>query len=175
LIDTRPLDLRAFLAYWAIQNKVPQSVVNNLLIGLQKFGHPELSSDSRTLCNTPNRINIQALAGGTYAHYGLEKALKEQLRYVFLQHISDTRIPVILQININIDGLPLSTGSKSQLWPILGKVVGTQNQFIEPFLIGAFHGNSKPSSVAQFLETFIAEYTKLNSEGFMYENRNYFV
>lgn len=79
LTDTRPPDLRAFLAHWAIQNKVPQSVVNNLLIGLQKFDHPELPSDSRTLCNTPNRINIQALAGGTYAHYGLEKALKEQL------------------------------------------------------------------------------------------------
>jgi len=85
------------------------------------------------------------------------------------------RIPVTLQININIDGLPLLKSSKSQLWPILGKVVGTQNQFIEPFLIGAFHGNNKPSSVAQFLETFIAEYTKLNSEGFMYENRHYFV
>lgn len=52
------------------------------------------------------RINIQALAGGTYAHYGLEKALKEQLRYVLLQCTSDMRIPVTLQININIDGLP---------------------------------------------------------------------
>ena len=172
---TGPTDLRAFLAHWAIKHKVPQSVTNDLLRGLQKFGHPELPSDSRILCNTPNKINIQVLAGGTYAHYGLERALTEQLPYVLLQCTSDVRISVTLQINVNIDGLPISKSSKSQLWPILGQIIGTQNQYLEPFLIGAFHGNSKPSSVVQFLEAFITEYTKLNSEGFMYNNRRYFV
>lgn len=169
------INLRAFLAHWAIQNKLPQSVVNDLLIGLRKFGHPELPSDVRTLCNTPNRIDMQTLAGGTYAHYGLERALKEQLRYrhAFLQCIADTESPVTLQININIDGLPLSKSSKSQFWTILGKVVGTQ--FVEPFVIGAFHGSGKPSSVTQFLQPFLTEYTKLYNEGFMYENRCYFV
>lgn len=133
------------------------------MIGLQKFGHPELPSDSRTLCNTPNRINIQALVGGTYAHYGLEKALKEQLQYVLLQCSLDMRIFVTLKININIDALPLSKSSKSQLWPILDKIVGTQNQFIKQFFIGAFHGNSKPFSVVTYLQIFIAKYTKFNS------------
>lgn len=62
-------------------------------------------------------------------------------------------------LQINIDGLPLSKSSKNQLWPILGKIVGPQNQFIEPFLIGAFHGNSKPSSVAQFhLQSIIKDF-----------------
>ncbi|XP_077281196.1 uncharacterized protein LOC143907935 isoform X1 [Temnothorax americanus] len=80
---TRPTsitNLQDFLAHWAIQNKIPQSVVNDLLRGLKKFGHPELPSDARTLCDTPNKTDIQALAGGTYVHYGLERALKEQLR-----------------------------------------------------------------------------------------------
>ncbi|EZA50292.1 hypothetical protein X777_11303 [Ooceraea biroi] len=148
--------------------------MNDLLRGLREFGHPELPSDSRTLVNTPNKINIQTLAGGTYAHYGLERALKEQLRYKnLLQCIADKEIPATFNININIDGLPLSKCSKSQLWLILGKIVGTQ--FIEPFVIGGFHGSRKPSSVSQFLQAFLTEYTKLNNEGFMYENRHYFV
>ncbi|XP_024888188.1 uncharacterized protein LOC112465048 [Temnothorax curvispinosus] len=65
-IITRPTsttDLQNFLAHWAIQNKIPQSLVNDLLRGLKKFGHPELPFDARTLCDTPNRIDIQALAG----------------------------------------------------------------------------------------------------------------
>ncbi|XP_024867749.1 uncharacterized protein LOC112458373 [Temnothorax curvispinosus] len=65
-IITRPssiTDLKNFLAHWTIQNKIPQSLVNDLLRGLKKFGHPELSFDARTLCDTPNRIDIQALAG----------------------------------------------------------------------------------------------------------------
>lgn len=169
--NIRHTDLRAFLAHWAIKNKVPQSVVNELLTELKKFGHPELSSDSRTLCNTPNRIEIQNLAGGTYAHYGLERALKEQLQYI--RNCNDKN-PVTLQININIDGLPLFKSSRNQFWPILGKIVGT-HQFVEPFVIAMFHGKGKPSSVTQFLQPFIAEYTNLNSEGFMYKNRRYFV
>lgn len=81
---TRPTsitDLQDFLAHWTIQNKIPQSVVNDLLRGLKKFGHPKLPSDARTLRDTPNRIYIQALAGGTYVHYGLERALKKLLSY----------------------------------------------------------------------------------------------
>lgn len=167
-------DLRAFLAHWAVQHKVAHSVINDLLTGLRKFGHPELPSDSRTLVNTPNRIDIQAIARGAYAHYGLEKALKEQLRYKhLLQNIANKETPVTINININIDGLPISKSSKSQLWPILDKVVGTQ--FVEPFVIGVFHGSGKPSSAAQFLQAFLTEYTKLHSEGFMYENQCYFV
>lgn len=172
---TRSTDFRAFLAHWAIQNKLVQSVVNDLLTGLRKSGHPELPSDSRTLFNTPNRIHIQALAGGSYSHYGLERVRKEQLRYRnLLQCIADKGTSVTFNININIDGLPLSKSSKSQLWPILGKVVGT-HQFVEPFVIGAFHGSGKRSSAAQFLQAFLTEYTKLYSEGFMYGNRRYFV
>ncbi|XP_077255534.1 uncharacterized protein LOC143893711 [Temnothorax americanus] len=65
-IITRPTsitDLQNFLAHWTIQNKIPQSLVNNLLRGLKKFGHPELPFDARTLCDTPNRIDIQVLTG----------------------------------------------------------------------------------------------------------------
>ena len=58
-------DLRAFLAHWAVQHKIAHSVVNDLLTGLRKFGHLELPSDSRTLVNTPNRIDIQTIAGGS--------------------------------------------------------------------------------------------------------------
>ena len=161
--------LRNFLAYWAIKNKISQSTVNKLLAGLKKCGHPELPADARPLCETPSQTTpTQCLAGGNYTHYGLERALRNQL-----QHVSRTELPAILPININVDGLPLSKSSKSDLWPILGKV--SIARFGEPFLIGAFHGNGKSSSAAEFLEPFLTEYTNLCNEGFMFKNRRYLV
>lgn len=154
-------DLRGFLVHWSIKNKVPQSLINELLVGLRKFGHPELPCDARTLCQTPKKIELMLLGDGTYSHYGLEKALKEQLRF-----LEGQEIPANLLIDINIDGLPLSKSSGSSVWPILGRIVGMQ--YAEPFLVAAFHGKGKPSSAAEFLEQFLAEYLKLRDEGFIW-------
>jgi len=50
-----------------------------------------------------------------------------------------------------------------QLWPILGRVVGTNS----PFLIGAFSGSCKPPNAEQFLRPFITEALELSDVGFM--------
>ena len=71
------------------------------------------------------------------------------------------------------DGLPLSKSSKSDLWPILGRLVGVGID--ESVLIAAFHGSRKPSSAREFLGPFLTEYSILHNEEFVYENRNYTV
>ena len=142
--------------------------MSELLVALQKSGHPDLPADARTLVGTPTTIEMQTLSSGTYAHHDLEKALREQLVY-----IDTTYIPSKLQIMISTDGLPLSKSSKSDLWPILGRLVGVGID--EPFLIAAFYGSGKPSSAHEFLGPFLTEYSILHNEGFVYENWNYTV
>lgn len=46
-------------------------------------------------------------------------------------------------MNINVDGLPLSKSSGSQFWPIMASIEEI-DIYTEPFLIGVYHGMSKP-------------------------------
>lgn len=76
-------------------------------------------------------------------------------------------------MDINIDGLPLTKRSKSQLWTTLGKISGLL--FSDVFLIGAYHDYEKPNSVDDFLNCFIEEYQELQDTGFSYNETNYIV
>jgi len=86
-----------------------------------------LSSDARTLLNTPKKTVTRECGSGHYFHYGLEKALKEKLK-----HCTNINDVDNIEININIDGLPLTKSSQSQLWLILGQIYNID--VTEPFL-----------------------------------------
>jgi len=73
---------------------------------------------------------------------------------------------------VNTDGLPISKSSKSQLWPILAQIVSEDSV---PFLVGAYHGYSKPTTSNNFLQHFVKEFEQLNTVGFTYENNVYYV
>lgn len=100
------------------------------------------------LLNTPRNSIVEVWAENeSFFHYGLKKAISEQLaRTKFI-----VKNEVIL-IDLNIDGLPISKSSKSQIWPILGKIHG--DKAFTPFIISAYHGYSKPSFVDKFLTPF---------------------
>lgn len=72
--------------------------------------------------------------------------------------------PNILELSINIDGLPLFHSSKKQFWPILGLV----KNVCEPFVIGIYCEKSKPNSLSQFLEDFINDMSDLLKNGIEY-------
>lgn len=105
---------------WAIEYDVTPKSLTALLHILREEGHHKLPNDARTLLDTPKEKMIHE--NGQYFHYGLQRALSERLRY-------DTSINNTIVININIDGLPLSKSSQSQLWPILVQI----NNVTEPF------------------------------------------
>lgn len=115
---------------------------------MREEGHHKLPNDARTLLGIPKETMIHECENGQYFHYGLRRALSERLRY-------DTSINNTIVININIDGLPLSKSSQSQLWPILVQI---NNNVTEPFLIGAFHGYKKPTDPQYLLQEFCNEY-----------------
>jgi len=83
-----------------------------------------------------------------------------------LKHCKNIKNLKNIEININIDGLPLAKSSQSQLWPILGQMYNVGDR--EPFLIGAYHGYKKPVDAQDLLNEFYEEYYVLLTEGFFF-------
>ncbi|XP_039308985.1 uncharacterized protein LOC120356847 isoform X2 [Solenopsis invicta] len=75
--------------------------------------------------------------------------------------------------DLNIDGLPISKSSKSQIWPILGKIYG--NKAFTPFIISVYHGYTKPKSLTDFLAPFCEEYRELQRTGIAFRRKTYAV
>ncbi|KAL4103230.1 hypothetical protein QTP88_018607 [Uroleucon formosanum] len=102
----------------------------NLNLCVDTFNDPEITNhdpllksegldvpkDIRTLMKTPKLHNIVDISGGSYIHLGLRNMLLPILIKINAQIYIKSHV---LEIGINIDGLPVSKSSKSQIWPIL--------------------------------------------------------
>ncbi|KAL7296889.1 hypothetical protein TKK_0010279 [Trichogramma kaykai] len=155
-----PYDLKSALKSWQIEHFINRGAMNKLLCLLREAGHKDLPKDARTLQRTKRKTLINQCDPGEYYHYGLEKALKDK--------ISKETDPNI-KVKLNIDGLPISKSTKRTLWPIQGCIAGEH----EPFIIGVYHGTSKPSSVDDYLKPLINECANLKNEGFELDGKHY--
>lgn len=76
-------------------------------------------------------------------------------------------IPILsggcLELDLNIDGIPLYTSKQKQFWPILGQIKNLPNS--GPFVIGIFCGYKKPTSVDKYLEDVISDIKTINRNG----------
>lgn len=157
--NSEKLNIRKMLAGWATKHLISSAALNELL-AILKNRIPELPLDSRTLKNTPRENLSTVMDEGFYVNYGLKDTLTDFL--LKTQYESD-----VLELDVNIDGLPLSKSSKLQIWPILINVV--QTNYV--MMVGAYEGNSKPSDRNAFLREFVHEMKELLSEGFTFQNR----
>lgn len=169
LIDTlnkeTELNFKKELMQWVCRFNISQKATGALLKSLKNVKSinelHDLPLDSRTLLHTPKNVMLRDVSPGQYFHYGLKNALIDQLRALDINTVSPN-----IQINVNIDGLPLSKSSKSQLYPILGQIYPV---ITEPFIIGAYHGYNKPECSNILLQDFIEEYKTLHDEGFQFD------
>ena len=76
-----------------------------------------------------------------------------------------------LSLNIFVDGLPLHKSSSSQFWPILANI--HQMPHISPFIVGIFHGTSKPDSLNDYLTQLVEELNDLMNRGIILNNKKY--
>lgn len=164
----KPFNLKDFLREWAISFSVRDQAVTKLLHGLKYSGHNDLPLDARTLKQTPRANTFLSMGSGSYAHYGLQRGLLDQLKC-----FDQDKIPNNIAMILNIDGLPLSQSSSSQVWPILFRIANYSHGPCDPFVAGIYHGDGKPPNVNEFLEPTILEYIELSDEGFEYNNRLY--
>lgn len=150
------------LAVWAVEHQVTHTTLRALLKILKK--HPcfeTLPLDARTLLQTPRQQVIRTVLPGSYYHFGLSNSLRKILAFV------ENNINII-QITVNIDGLPLSKSSQRQFWPILGSVL----PYNYVFVIGIYHGFEKPVNANNFLQDFVEEAEELCANGINVNGEN---
>lgn len=107
------------IRYWAVKHNIAKRAINDLLRILRSIGLIWLPTDSRSLCKTPRSTEVVSLAGGKYWHNGIEN----NLRKIF----SKLEKSIIVQLNFNVDGVPLFKSSTTQFWPILANIHGKPN------------------------------------------------
>ena len=161
LLPTSEMTLRQELNSWATKNACQHGALNELLDILRQQGH-DLPKDARTLLETPRNVPVLSKCGGQYLYFGIEAGvIRNMSKY---SNITDQTASINLLINI--DGLPLFKSSNQQFWPILG-----QFNNLDVFVIALFYGPSKPRSVDEYLQDFLDELEKLQSDGIFYKER----
>lgn len=118
LSNNKQISLREKLILWTDKHKIEQKSLTSLLNVLKGEGHDNLPNDGRILINTPRSTILYTRSGGYYYHYGLQNGIIDQLKQLNMLIRNN-----VIYINVNIDGLPISKSSKSQLWPILAQIV----------------------------------------------------
>lgn len=148
---------------WSVVYNITQRALSANLKIFKSVGH-DLPSDARTLLKTPRKSKVVRTQDGTYYYANLFRNLKILLSKLDFD-IGD------MYIDFNIDGLPLSRSSRSDLWPILARVYNTKFKS-DVFLIGGYHGISKPKDLNLFFKHFVREILDLN-EGFYIGDKKY--
>lgn len=137
------IEINSKLATWAVEHKISNSALGALL-GILKPYHTTLPTDPRTLLLTPRKILLKDVEPGKYFHCGI----KQGLYYLLLNtksEVSFTNVNLqqnnICNVLINIDGLPISDSSTSQIYPILMSLHPHDNNVT---IVGLYHGYEKP-------------------------------
>lgn len=154
--DDENVDLNHGLPKWAAKYNITHTALRELLKILYPF-HECLPKDPRTLMQTKNNIEISDIEGGHYCHLGVEHGIRNQLPRISVDKFTNRH--ETLEMQVNIDGVPLFKSSNTQFWPILGRIVHPFTH--EPFIIGIFVGDKKPSNIQSFLQDFVNEMTTL--------------
>ncbi|XP_039290977.1 uncharacterized protein LOC120352795 [Nilaparvata lugens] len=128
-----------------------------------------ITKDAQALLRTTRKYSIKQVSPGLYYHFGVEEGIiSSPLKKCPIDDLSSTT----LNLHINIDGLPLTKNSCSQFWPIWDT---KRLSSTPPFLIGCYHGYSKPDSANAFLENFVADINICLCNGIDFNGRTFHI
>ena len=151
------------IAEWASKNVIRHTALRELLVILKNHGHSSLPRDPRTLLKVPRIIFSTQKLGGDYVYLGLRSIISN-----FLSNPPNSCD--IVELLINIDGLPLFKPASTQLWPILAKV-----NLGKPGVVAPFCGKSKPDSIEEYPSDFLHEYKQIIENDFAWDDKTYSV
>ena len=159
-VDSFETGIGTKLADWATSFNITHTSLSSLLSILNKY-HPELPLDPRTLLRTPKTYLIRNLdTGGEMCYFGINKGIQRLADNGILSCLQQTDV---IQLQFNIDGLPLFKSSNMQLWPILCLV---KLKYVhKPFVVAAFCGTKKPGDLNDFCADFVNELKELQQNG----------
>ena len=159
-IVSRTPQLSEKLRSWSLENNVTHTSLDQLLKILSPH-HSSLPLCARTLLGTPRTFEITTVSGGSYIHIGLRHHLEKFVRVP----LTDRTKVWEVQLNFNIDGLPVHNNSNNNsLWPILGMIRNQPNS--KPFCIGVYLGATKPKCIREYLQPFVTELMELSDHPF---------
>lgn len=142
-------DFKDEIRSWAIKHNLSGTATSSLLKLLRQHTcFKDLPQDYRTLLCTPRVNNIFDLEPGQYCHFPLHQTL--------CQVLSNYPVPEThqaIQLQFNIDGLPISNSSSQQFWPILCHVTNVPES--PPFALGIYYGLDKPKSSQELLQRVV--------------------
>lgn len=148
-------DIKSKLKLWSIKYNISHVALSDLLKILKssKAQLDELPNDARTILSTKRTIDVRNIDPGSYCHVGITEAVT----YLCTKKCYDK-----IELLINIDGLPLSKSSGSQIYPILCSLYDDPR---EVAVIGVYHGYEKPSNANDFLGEFVQDAVELSNNG----------
>nr|CAK26780.1 TPA: transposase domain-containing protein [Ciona intestinalis] len=162
--------LRNNLINWVNAHQIKHNAVDELLKILKQNGHPDLCSTSRTLMSTPRSITITVKSAMEYYYFNI---LHQIVSIVHMYSTAkETNNLDVLDLSINIDGLPVFSSTKSSFWPVLACITNITPQIVFPVAI--CYGASKPSNL-DFLSDTIEHILLAINEGLEVHGKFYSV
>lgn len=117
------IDIKDKLRQWVIKHNISHNATNSLIDILKEEGL-NIPNDVSTLMKTPKIsheiVAVYCSSSYSYIHLGIKNMLVPVLKK-YLNMINNW--DGVFKLGINVDGLPISNSSKSQLWPILISVL----------------------------------------------------
>lgn len=163
--EKTPLNIK--LRKLIVKYHVSHNCVNALLSILISEGY-DLPRTARTRLNTPKPKDhsIISVHPGSYIHLGVECMISKFLTVHFNNFDNDS----IIQLGMNVDGLPITNSFKSNLWPILISFVNIKNLSQVVIPVRLYHGKfKKPTSSHDYL--YINEMKNILSNGIIINNK----
>ena len=160
--DDSEESLKISLSDWIVRNGITDRGANELLRILIKAGLFFLPKDKRTLVGTRRSVPTISKSNGDYFYIGIKVGIEE----IF----SRGHFQCEVELDINVDGIPIFKSKKSQLWPILAKF-GTN----DPFLVSLFYGKHKPDPIDDYLDDILNELGSIVSTTQAYMEKTYSV
>ena len=176
-VPSKALHFDVRLAQLALAHRWTHTSLKELLSLLREHKDEitnDLARDPRTILGTPRSVEVQNLTpdgSKQYYHFGIEYSLK-----LILQDWPET-LPdeLTLDMQLSIDGLPVTVSGRASVHPILGRV-SYNNVESAVFCIGAYYGKrEKPDNSHMLLTPFKDEYLAHRESGYDIHGKRVFV
>lgn len=148
---------------WHLKYNVSENATNDLLSWFKDHHFPQLPRTIKTLkmkSRLPD-VTVQRMGDGQFCYFGLQDMIKHILSW------QTAPIQSYYELQFGIDGIPLTSSSRSTFWPILVKIKAFPN--VLP--VAVYHGISKPRDVHDYMREFVNELNTVLQHGVEYGNK----
>jgi hypothetical protein len=145
----------------AMKHRLTHSATNDFLGLLRELGH-DIKKDARTILGTTRHH-----CNENFEHFGLIHGIIKKIRKGV--EIGTHQLHLI----INIDGIPLYRSSRTNFWPILGRIANCKDS--SPFVISVYCGLSKPPDLQFYLAPFLEEMKSLEKRSLTVDKNSFHI